>query len=152
MACRNGAARAMTPFTSSTTAHAKQYAAPHAAGRPSAGGRRARLPPAHPCLAQHRRAACSAWGGVPAYFDGPGGTQVPRQVLDAMAEYLVESNSNIEGEYDASRRTDELIARARIAGGTLVNGEADGIVFRQNATTLNFLLRWRGDDPSRTVC
>jgi cysteine desulfurase family protein (TIGR01976 family) len=79
-------------------------------------------------------------GVVPAYFDGPGGTQVPRRVLDAMADYLVGSNSNIEGEYEASVRTDELITRARAAGGALVNGDPDGIAFGQNATTLNFLL------------
>jgi cysteine desulfurase family protein (TIGR01976 family) len=79
-------------------------------------------------------------GIVPAYFDGPGGTQVPRQVLDAMADYLVGSNSNIEGEYEASVRTDELIARARATGAALVNGDREGIAFGQNATTLNFLL------------
>jgi cysteine desulfurase family protein (TIGR01976 family) len=79
-------------------------------------------------------------GIVPAYFDGPGGTQVPRRVLDAMADYLVGSNSNIEGEYEASIRTDELIARARTAGGAVVNGDREGIAFGQNATTLNFLL------------
>jgi cysteine desulfurase family protein (TIGR01976 family) len=79
-------------------------------------------------------------GVVPAYFDGPGGTQVPRQVVDAMGDYLIGSNSNIEGEYESSMRTDELIARARVTGGALVNGDPDGIAFGQNATTLNFLL------------
>ncbi|HEY1622541.1 MAG TPA: cysteine desulfurase-like protein [Streptosporangiaceae bacterium] len=79
-------------------------------------------------------------GIVPAYFDGPGGTQVPRRVLEAMTDYLVGMNSNIEGEYEASVRTDELIARARAAGGVLVNGDPKGIAFGQNATTLNFLL------------
>ena len=79
-------------------------------------------------------------GIVPAYFDGPGGTQVPQRVLDAMRDYLVGSNSNIEGEYEASIRTDELIARARATGAALVNGDPEGIAFGQNATTLNFLL------------
>jgi len=79
-------------------------------------------------------------GVVPAYFDGPGGTQVPRRVLDAMADYLVGSNSNIEGEYESSVRTDQLIASAREAGGAFVSGDPDGIAFGQNATTLNFLL------------
>jgi cysteine desulfurase family protein (TIGR01976 family) len=77
---------------------------------------------------------------TPSYFDGPGGTQVPARVLSAIRTYLVESNSNIEGEYPASIRTDELIARARAAGGAFVNGSPDGIAFGQNATTLNFLL------------
>src|SRR5580698_206208 len=79
-------------------------------------------------------------GVVPAYFDGPGGTQVPRRVLDAMADYLVGSNANIEGEYESSLRTDQLIASARQAGGAFVGGDPDGIAFGQNATTLNFLL------------
>ena len=57
----------------------------------------------------------NAEGIVPAYFDGPGGTQVPQRVLDAIRDYLVGSNSNIEGEYEASIRTDELIAQARVA-------------------------------------
>src|ERR1700722_9971609 len=79
-------------------------------------------------------------GVVPAYFDGPGGTQVPRRVLDAKTEYLVGSNSKIEGEYEGSIRTDQLIASARAAGGAFVNGDPHGIAFGQNATTLNFLL------------
>jgi cysteine desulfurase family protein (TIGR01976 family) len=84
--------------------------------------------------------AANSRGVVPAYFDGPGGTQVPQRVLDAMTEYLVGSNSNIEGEYEGSIRTDQLIASARAAGGAFVNGDAEGIAFGQNATTLNFLL------------
>jgi selenocysteine lyase/cysteine desulfurase len=82
----------------------------------------------------------NAEGIVPAYFDGPGGTQVPQRVLDAMRDYLVGSNSNIEGEYEASIRTDELIAQARVAGGAFVHGDHGGVAFGQNATTLNFLL------------
>ena len=82
----------------------------------------------------------NAEGIVPAYFDGPGGTQVPQRVLDAIRDYLVGSNSNIEGEYEASIRTDELIAQARVAGGAFVHGDPGGVAFGQNATTLNFLL------------
>ena len=82
----------------------------------------------------------NADGIVPAYFDGPGGTQVPQRVLDAIRDYLVGSNSNIEGEYEASIHTDELIAQARVAGGAFVHGDPGGVAFGQNATTLNFLL------------
>jgi selenocysteine lyase/cysteine desulfurase len=57
-----------------------------------------------------------------------------------MRDYLVGSNSNIEGEYEASVRTDELIAQARMAGGAFVDGDPGGVAFGQNATTLNFLL------------
>lgn len=82
----------------------------------------------------------NAHGIVPAYFDGPGGTQVPQRVLDAIRDYLINSNSNIEGEYEASIRTDELITQARVTGGAFVNGDPGGVAFGQNATTLNFLL------------
>jgi cysteine desulfurase family protein (TIGR01976 family) len=79
-------------------------------------------------------------GIVPAFFDGPGGTQVPQRVIDAMSDYLVESNANTEGAFDTTIRTDELIARARVTGGTFVGGDPEGIAFGQNMTTLNFLL------------
>ena len=79
-------------------------------------------------------------GRVPVFLDGPGGTQVPGRVVEAMRDYLVTSNSNIEGEYDASIRTDDLIMRARAAAGRLVSGDPAGVAFGQNATTLNFLL------------
>ncbi len=79
-------------------------------------------------------------GSALTYLDGPGGTQVPRQVVDAMAAYLIETNSNIEGEYAASRATDELILKARRYGGAFVGGDARGVAFGQNMTTLNFLL------------
>lgn len=76
----------------------------------------------------------------PIFFDGPGGTQVPVSVMSAMTDYLTASNSNIEGEYEASVRTDELIASARARAGVFVNGDPGGVVFGQNATTLNFLI------------
>jgi cysteine desulfurase family protein (TIGR01976 family) len=82
-----------------------------------------------------------SFGGEPAvFFDGPGGTQVPRSVIDAVADYLSGSNSNIEGEFELSVKTDELIARARTYGATFVGGSSDGITFGPNMTTLNFNL------------
>jgi cysteine desulfurase family protein (TIGR01976 family) len=80
-------------------------------------------------------------GGEPAvFFDGPGGTQVPRSVIEAMTDYLSGSDANIEGEFETSAKTDELIAKARSHGATFVGGSSDGITFGPNMTTLNFNL------------
>ena len=79
--------------------------------------------------------------GEPAVFlDGPGGTQVPSSVIEAMSDYLSGSNANIEGEFETSTTTDELIAKARSYGATFVGGSSDGISFGPNMTTLNFNL------------
>lgn len=82
-----------------------------------------------------RRAA----DGTPVvYADAPGGTQVPQSVVAAMADYLISHNSNIEGEFAATRETDDMIKAARIEAGHFVGGDPDGIAFGQNMTTLNF--------------
>ena len=47
-----------------------------------------------------------------AFFDGPGGTQCPDEVIDAIAGYLRESNANVDGEYETSRKTDALVTTA----------------------------------------
>jgi selenocysteine lyase/cysteine desulfurase len=49
------------------------------------------------------------------FFDGPGGTQVPSSVIDAIAEYLLKSNANAHGAFATSQRTDALITSARAA-------------------------------------
>jgi len=72
------------------------------------------------------------------YFDGPGGTQVPQTVIDAMADYLSRLNANTHGAFVTSRRTDEVIAAAREAAADLVNGAPEEIVFGANMTTLTF--------------
>ncbi len=79
-------------------------------------------------------------GGPRVFFDAPGGTQVPESVVAAIRRYLLEDNSNTDGAYELSRRTDGLIAEARRHGGAFVGGDPDGIVFGQNMTTLNFNL------------
>jgi selenocysteine lyase/cysteine desulfurase len=48
-----------------------------------------------------------------AFFDGPGGTQVPDEVIDAIARYLRESNANVSGPYETSRMTEELVGESR---------------------------------------
>ncbi|HJQ81994.1 MAG TPA: cysteine desulfurase-like protein, partial [Lacipirellulaceae bacterium] len=79
--------------------------------------------------------------GVPvAYFDGPGGTQVPRGVVDAMVDYLSHHNANTHWNFPTSAETDEIIAQARQAVAEFVGGAADEIVFGANATTIAFHL------------
>ena len=79
--------------------------------------------------------------GHPAvFFDGPGGTQVPRRVIDAISNYLSEFNANTGGAYPTSRRTDSMIVAARGAMADFLNCDADEIVFGPNMTTLTFTM------------
>src|SRR5215467_2504987 len=79
-------------------------------------------------------------GSPVAYFDGPGGTQVPRSVVAAMDEYLFHHNANTHWRYPTSEETDALIASARETLAMFFNGRADEIVFGQNMTSLTFHL------------
>jgi cysteine desulfurase family protein (TIGR01976 family) len=77
--------------------------------------------------------------GLPVIFlDGPGGTQVPRRVIDAVSDYLARSNANTHGGFATSRRTDETIAAARGAVADLLGCDASEIIFGPNMTTLTF--------------
>ncbi|MGD9588540.1 MAG: cysteine desulfurase-like protein [Pyrinomonadaceae bacterium] len=75
-----------------------------------------------------------------AYFDGPGGTQVPRAVAEAMTDYLFNHNANTHWEYPTSNETDAIIADARTAFAEMFNASAEEIVFGQNMTSLTFHL------------
>lgn len=75
-----------------------------------------------------------------AYLDGPGGTQVPRIVVDQMVEYLTAHNANTHWRYPTSEETDALILHARELLAAFVNGAADEIAFGANMTTLTFHL------------
>ena len=75
-----------------------------------------------------------------AYFDGPGGTQVPHPVVEAMNDYLYHHNANTHWRYPTSEETDALIAYSRETLAAFVNGRPDEIVFGQNMTTLTFHL------------
>jgi cysteine desulfurase family protein (TIGR01976 family) len=79
-------------------------------------------------------------GHAVAYFDGPGGTQVPRQVVDAMSDYLYHHNANTHWHYPTSAETDQLLAAARQTVGEFLNASADEIVFGANMTTLTYHL------------
>jgi cysteine desulfurase family protein (TIGR01976 family) len=75
-----------------------------------------------------------------AYFDAPGGTQVPRQVVEAMVNYLYHHNANTHWAYPSSVETDVAIAYAREALADLLNASATEVAFGQNMTTLTFHL------------
>ncbi|WAK03121.1 cysteine desulfurase-like protein [Methylobacter sp. YRD-M1] len=77
-------------------------------------------------------------GNIPVFFDGPGGSQVPGSVLDAMSRYLITSNANAHGAFATSHRTDECIASARTAVADLLGCGPDEVVFGANMTTLTF--------------
>jgi len=79
-------------------------------------------------------------GHAVAYLDGPGGTQVPRAVVDCMTDYLYHHNANTHWRYPTSAETDDLIMEARRALATFVNGAPEEIAFGANMTTLNFHL------------
>ncbi len=79
-------------------------------------------------------------GHAAVFLDGPGGTQVPQRVMDAITGYLRQSNANTGGAYATSRRTDAMIAEARQAMGDFLGCDADEIVFGPNMTTLTFAL------------
>jgi cysteine desulfurase family protein (TIGR01976 family) len=75
-----------------------------------------------------------------AFFDAPGGTQVPDSVVDAIADYLRTSNANSGGPFATSQATDELTDRARAAAASFLNATSEEVVFGANMTTLNFAL------------
>src|SRR5579863_7613014 len=79
--------------------------------------------------------------GQPAvFFDGPGGTQVPQRVIDAISDYLKHSNANTNGAYATSFRTNEVIAGARCAMADFLGGDPDEIVFGSNMTSLTYAM------------
>ncbi len=74
------------------------------------------------------------------FFDGPAGTQVPQTVIDAISAYLVESNANLGGYFEASRRSDALVAEARRVAAGFLACSTEEVVFGANMTSLNFTL------------
>jgi len=79
--------------------------------------------------------------GHPAVFlDGPGGTQVPRRVIDAISGYFARYNANTGGAFATSRTTDRMIAEARSAMADFLNCDSDEIVFGANMTSLTYAM------------
>lgn len=87
-----------------------------------------------------------------AYLDGPGGTQVPQAVADAMSDYLLHHNANTHWQYPTSQETDAMIADARLSVADFLNAAPEEIAFGANMTTLTFHLaralarEWKSGD------
>jgi len=79
-------------------------------------------------------------GHPAAFLDGPGGTQVPQRVIDAISDYLRRDNANTGGAYATSRHTDAMIAEARSAMADFLHCGADEVAFGPNMTTLTFAI------------
>jgi cysteine desulfurase family protein (TIGR01976 family) len=81
------------------------------------------------------------YNGFPiAYFDGPGGTQTPSTVVNAVADYLLNHNANTHWEYPTSHETDAIIESARHTFADFLNASAGEIVFGPNTTTMIYHL------------
>src|SRR5256885_1349782 len=79
--------------------------------------------------------------GNPAVFlDGPGGTQVPQRVIDAISDYLTQSNANTCGAYATSRSTNAVIDEARAAMADFLGCDPDEIIFGPNMTSLTYAM------------
>jgi cysteine desulfurase family protein (TIGR01976 family) len=79
-------------------------------------------------------------GHPAAFLDGPGGTQVPQRVIDAISNYLRRDNANTGGAYATSRHTDAMITEARTAMADFLHCGADEVVFGPNMTTLTYAM------------
>jgi len=90
-------------------------------------------------LASVRSRFAALASGV-AYLDGPGGSQVPETVIDAMAACLRHANANLDGAFGTSVAAARIVDEARGAAGDLVGGAPTEIAFGPNMSTLNFLL------------
>jgi cysteine desulfurase family protein (TIGR01976 family) len=90
------------------------------------------------------RARFSALDRPTAFLDGPGGTQVPDSVIEAITGYLREANANLGGPFETSRRSDAVVAEAHEAAARFLGAQPEEVGFGPNMTTLNFAL-------SRTV-
>ena len=79
-------------------------------------------------------------GHPAAFLDGPGGTQVPERVIDAILEYLRRDNANTGGAYATSRNTDAMLAEARAAMADFLHCGGDEVIFGPNMTSLTFAM------------
>jgi cysteine desulfurase family protein (TIGR01976 family) len=89
----------------------------------------------------HIRSQFPALASGAVFFDGPGGTQVPQAVIDAVAQYYRQANANEHGLFATSRRSDEIVACGRQAMADFINARsAAEIIFGANMTTLTLHL------------
>ncbi|MDO6762717.1 cysteine desulfurase-like protein [Agarivorans sp. 1_MG-2023] len=97
--------------------------------------------------------AANGAGHTPVFLDGPGGSQVPSSVIQAMADYLLGGNSNLGGAFSVSKRTEQVLQTGRESAQALLNApSANNIIFDANMTSLTFKLSraisrdWNSDD------
>jgi len=86
------------------------------------------------------RARFSALDRRLAFFDGPGGTQCPDEVIDAISDYLRRDNANVGAPYETSERTTALVDHAHERAAAFLGCRASEVAFGQSMTALNFLL------------
>src|SRR5436309_8754987 len=79
-------------------------------------------------------------GQPAAFLGGPAGTQVPKQVLEAVQNYFLSANANTYGAFLPSRRNDEMILSSRAAMADFLNCDPSEVTFGQNMTTITFAL------------
>jgi cysteine desulfurase family protein (TIGR01976 family) len=92
-------------------------------------------------IRRHFPALDRVHNGYPvAYFDSPGGTQVPRVVVESMSDYLYHHNANTHWAYPTSAETDAAIENAREVCAEFLNASPHEIAFGANMTTLTFHL------------
>jgi len=91
-------------------------------------------------------------GQAAAFLDGPAGTQVPNQVMQAIQNYFVGANANTGGAFLTSQRTDQIIRGTRAAMADFFHCDKDEVVFGQNMTTITFAIsraigrEWKAGD------
>jgi selenocysteine lyase/cysteine desulfurase len=105
------------------------------------------------CRGQFPALAAEVAGQAAVFFDGPAGSQVPRRVIDAVADCFTRSNANHGGPFQTSRQSDAILAEARQAlADFLGTADPDTIAFGPNMTSLTFALSralaktWRPGD------
>jgi cysteine desulfurase family protein (TIGR01976 family) len=74
------------------------------------------------------------------YFDGPGGSQVARQAIDAVSGYMERGGANLHGVFPTSTETEEILADARMVAADFLGAAPDEIAFGANMTTLTFAI------------
>src|SRR5688500_11974464 len=77
-------------------------------------------------------------GGGVLYFDGPGGSQVARQAIDAITGYMERGGANLHGVFPTSTETAEILADTRLAAADFLGAAPDEVAFGTNMTTLTF--------------
>jgi len=74
------------------------------------------------------------------YFDGPGGSQVTRQAIDAVSGYVERGGANLHGVFPTSTETEEILSDTRLAAADFLGAEPDEVAFGANMTTLTFAI------------